>query len=121
MKVKKTILFFFKYYIIGIGMRRVMRNKIKYFFFSILTVIAISINKKMIYERLLPNLNILKLSFIVMAILTIALYLFYKQYNKKIHPMKHILALIFSLCCVIGNSYQEISSWDLVFSSVPLF
>lgn len=55
MKVKKTILFFFKYYIIGIGMRRVMRNKIKYFFFSILTVIAISINKKMIYEKLLPT------------------------------------------------------------------
>ena len=85
MKVKKTILFFFKYYIIGIGMRRVMRNKIKYFFLSILTVIAISINKKMIYEKLLPNLDILKLSFIVMAILTIALYLFYKRYNKKIH------------------------------------
>lgn len=121
MKVKKTILFFFKYYIIGIGMRRVMRNKIKYFFFSILTVIAISINKKMIYEKLLPNLDILKLSFIVMAILTIALYLFYKRYNKKIHPMKHILAIIFSLCYVIGNSYQEIASWDLVFSSVPLF
>ena len=60
-----------------------MRNKIKYFFFSILTVIAISINKKMIYEKLLPNLNILKLSFIVMAILTIALYLFYKRYNKR--------------------------------------
>ena len=89
-----------------------MRNKIKYFFFSILTVIAISINKKMIYEKLLPNLNILKLSFIVMAILTIALYLFYKRYNKKIHSMKHILAIIFSLCYVIGNSYQEISSWD---------
>ena len=87
MKVKKTILFFFKYYIIGIGMRRDMRNKIKYFFFSILTVIAISINKKMIYEKLLPNINILKLSFIVMAILTIALYLFYKRYNIKIHPM----------------------------------
>ena len=80
-----------------------MRNKIKYFFFSILTVIAISINKKMIYEKLLPNLNILKLSFIVMASFTIALYLFYKRYNKKIHPMKHILALIFSLCYVIGN------------------
>ena len=72
-----------------------MRNKIKYFFFSILTVIAISINKKMIYEKLLPNINILKLSFIVMAILTISLYLFYKRYNKKIHPMKHILAFIF--------------------------
>ena len=59
-----------------------MRNKIKYFFLSILTVIAISINKKMIYEKLMPNLNILKLSFIVMAILTISLYLFYETYSS---------------------------------------
>ena len=73
-----------------------MRNKIKYFFFKYINSYSNSINKKMIYEKLLPNINILKLSFIVMAILTIALYLFYKRYNKKIHPMKHILAFIFS-------------------------
>ena len=56
-----------------------------------------------------------------MAITTIFIYLFYKKYSKKLHSLKHILAVIFSLCCVIGNSYQEVSSWDLVFSTVPLF
>lgn len=98
-----------------------MKNNIKYFFLSILTVIAISINKKMIYDGLIPNINIVKLSFTMMAITTIFIYLFYKKYSKKLHPLKHILAVIFSLCCVIGNSYQEISSWNLVFSTVPLF
>ena len=98
-----------------------MKNNIKYFFLSILTVIAISINKKMIYDELIPNINIVKLSFTMMAITTIFIYLFYKKYSKKLHPLKHILAVIFSLCCVIGNSYQEISSWNLVFSTVPLF
>ena len=57
----------------------------------------------------------------MMAITTIFIYLFYKKYSKKLHPLKHILAVIFSLCCVIGNSYQEVSSWNLVFSTVPLF
>ena len=98
-----------------------MKNNIKYFFLSILTVIAISINKKMIYDGLIPNINIVKLSFTMMAITTIFIYLFYKKYSKKLHPLKHILAVIFSLCCVIGYSYQEISSWNLVFSTVPLF
>ena len=98
-----------------------MKNNIKYFFLSILTVIAISINKKMIYDGLIPNINIVKLSFTMMAITTIFIYIFYKKYSKKLHPLKHILAVIFSLCCVIGNSYQEISSWNLVFSTVPLF
>ena len=98
-----------------------MKNNIKYFFLSILTVIAISINKKMIYDGLIPNINIVKLSFTMMAITTIFIYLFYKKYSKKLHPLKHILAVIFSLCCVIGNSYQEVSSWNLVFSTVPLF
>ena len=98
-----------------------MKNNIKYFFLSILTVIAISINKKMIYDGLIPNINIVKLSFTMMAITTIFIYLFYKKYSKKLHPLKHILAVIFSLCYVIGNSYQEISSWNLVFSTVPLF
>lgn len=98
-----------------------MKNNIKYFFLSILTVIAISINKKMIYDELIPNINIVKLSFTMMAITTIFIYLFYKKYSKKLHSLKHILAVIFSLCCVIGNSYQEVSSWDLVFSTVPLF
>ena len=98
-----------------------MKNNIKYFFLSILTVIAISINKKMIYDGLIPNINIVKLSFTMMAITTIFIYLFYKKYSKKLHSLKHILAVIFSLCCVIGNSYQEISSWNLVFSTVPLF
>lgn len=98
-----------------------MKNNIKYFFLSILTVIAISINKKMVYDGLIPNINIVKLSFTMMAITTIFIYLFYKKYSKKLHPLKHILAVIFSLCCVIGNSYQEISSWNLVFSTVPLF
>ena len=98
-----------------------MKNNIKYFFLSILTVIAISINKKMIYDGLIPNINIVKLSFTMMAITTIFIYLFYKKYSKKLHPLKYILAVIFSLCCVIGNSYQEISSWNLVFSTVPLF
>ena len=98
-----------------------MKNNIKYFFLSILTVIAISINKKMIYDGLIPNINIVKLSFTMMAITTIFIYLFYKKYSKKLHPLKHILAVIFSLCYVIGNSYQEICSWNLVFSTVPLF
>ena len=98
-----------------------MKNNIKYFFLSILTVIAISINKKMIYDELIPNINIVKLSFTMMAITTIFIYIFYKKYSKKLHSLKHILAVIFSLCCVIGNSYQEVSSWDLVFSTVPLF
>ena len=98
-----------------------MKNNIKYFFLIILTVIAISINKKMIYDGLIPNINIVKLSFAMMAITTIFIYLFYKKYSKKLHPLKHILAVIFSLCYVIGNSYQEISSWNLVFSTVPLF
>ena len=62
-----------------------MKNNIKYFFLSILTVIAISINKKMIYDELIPNINIVKLSFTMMAITTIFIYLFYKKYSKKLH------------------------------------
>ncbi len=97
-----------------------MKKKRVYFLLSILTVLAMSINKKMIYDKVMPNINIVKLSFSLMAILVVAFYLFYKKYNKKTSLLKHILAGIFSFCYVIGASYQEIGSFGLVFNSSTL-
>ena len=54
-----------------------MKKKIVYFLLSVLTVLAMSINKKMIYDKVMPNINIVKLGFSLMAILVITFYLFY--------------------------------------------
>ena len=102
-----------------------MKKKIVYFLLSMLTVLAMSINKKMLYDKVRLNINIVKLSVSLMTILVVAFYLFYKKYNKK-HYIPIVLPLsiltttigIPAIAYLLGDTDVYVSSINTIFGSM---
>ena len=89
---------------------------------AIATTLAISINKQGIYEGVKKVEDVLQFNVLIMAILVLGFFIFYqKTKQEKIHPLKKVLAILFALCLLIGESYAKIGAWDLVFENIPLF
>ena len=98
------------------------KNKYFYFIAAILTAMAFSLDLEAIYHNPSSGLEVFKTDFLVISMLTIGLYFFYNYTkNKKLTLMKKVLAVIFSICLIVGNSYEQIGSWDLIFENIGMF
>ncbi len=98
------------------------KNKYFYFIAAILTAMAFSLDLEAIYHNPSSGLEVFKTDFLVISMLTIGLYFFYNYAkNKKLTLMKKVLAVIISICLIVGNSYEQIGSWDLIFGNIGMF
>lgn len=98
------------------------KTTIRSIILAMITTFALALNKEGIYEGAKKASDILQFSVLIMALFVIGIFFFYqKTKQEKLHPLKHLLAILFSFCLLIGESYEKVGSWNLVFSSVPLF
>ncbi len=114
-------------------------KKILLIFMAILTVVAFSINVLNV-DSLVKNLttnvspsNIeifiksngpFKFGTFALLIQGLFFYFLYQKYyfqKKETHYTTKILAILFSLFMIIGNSYKLTNSWSLIFGSTRLF
>ncbi len=97
------------------------KNKYWQFFLALLTSLALCLDKKVIYEKTGDGLAFFRFDFLMMAFLSLLLFWFYRKYGKgKLHPLKQCLAGLFAVFIVFGNSYEQVGSWNLIFSTIPL-
>ncbi|MDD6224601.1 MAG: DUF6020 family protein [bacterium] len=85
-------------------------------------ICALFLNMKGIYENKVTGSNIFTNHIIVIGTISIIIFILYrKNWTEKSKLSEKILAILFSLFTVIGNSYLEIASWNLVFGSFRIF
>lgn len=93
------------------------KHYFKNFLFSILTTWSFFINSTALYNEVSIK-NIFKVETIVILFCFIFIYYFYSKLdNKKIGISKKILSIFFSIMIVLGNSFIELNSWNLVFGN----
>lgn len=90
--------------------------------FTILTTISFFLNIELIYKDMFS----LKEPFIegtfVVTIFSIGIFYFYfKNKDKKISIFYKLLAILYSLFMIFGNSYKAIASWNFIFGSPLMF
>ena len=101
-----------------------MEKKLKYLtilVLSTLTSLAITLNIKFDNPK---NLEISFYGSILMFLfLILVFFLIYKKeyFKEKISKIQFALASIFSIFMLIGNSYEKLSIWNLIFGSTKLF
>jgi len=99
-----------------------MKSKLISSIYAVLTSLAFFLNYKGIFENNIIKINIFKVDLLVVLIVIFLLYKFYqKYYSCSVSKYKKFLCLLFSVFSVIGNSYMNIGSWDLVFVNVLMF
>ena len=58
----------------------------------------------------------------IVTVIFLLLFSFYKCFQKeKISKTEMVLCIFFTIFSLLGNSYQKISSWDLVFGNFLMF
>lgn len=98
------------------------KKKILFAFNKVLcTLVAFFINVKLIYIDIMKVRNPFVVSKLVLLFVGIVLFkLYYKHDCKTKYKTVNILSLLLSASMIIGNSYEKIGSWDLVFGSTIL-
>ena len=103
-------------------MKKILDNKtiriIMTLLFTLFTLVALFLNLNIDIMKTNLNSNI-----IVISIMGVFLYLCYSKFYKKNESNKYfkILALIFGLLMIFGNSYKDFGNANLVFGSYQLF
>lgn len=107
------------------------KKNLKFFSYSLLSIIAIFLNIQIFQDlnqftkKNLVNINFhLWINIIIIIIVGIIIYNIYQYfYNKNYngHWLYKGLAWLFSFFMIIGNSYKQIASWNLVFGNLMLF
>ncbi len=96
------------------------KQKALIMFYAILTTLSFTFN--LTDAKSIINLESpLKGGTFLAVIITLALYHFYQKFylpKKQNHWSFRLLAFLFALFMVFGNSYQTVGSWDLVFGNL---
>ena len=90
---------------------------------SIITTISLTLDINSV-DKIIDINNPTKVGTLGLLIIGIAIFLFFKSFyfkGKKNIVWFNILSILFSIFMVVGNSYNEINSWDFIFGSIPLF
>ena len=90
---------------------------------SIITTISLTLDINSV-DKIIDIDNPTKVGTLGLLIIGIAIFLFFKSFyfkGKKNIVWFNILSILFSIFMVVGNSYNEINSWDFIFGSIPLF
>ena len=88
---------------------------------SIITTISLTLDINSV-DKIIDINNPTKVG--TLGLLIIAIFLFFKSFyfkGKKNIVWFNILSILFSIFMIVGNSYNEINSWDFIFGSIPLF
>lgn len=95
------------------------------FISAIMTTVAITLNYNRIYKFELEKVhNLLIVSPVIVALIFIFILNFYKKFNKQEYKNKwiqNVMSLIFSITMVVGNSFKETKSFDLIFKHIYTF
>ena len=90
---------------------------------SIITTISLTLDINSV-DKIIDIDNPTKVGTLGLLIIGIAIFLFFKSFyfkGKKNIVWFNILSILFSIFMIVGNSYNEINSWDFIFGSIPLF
>lgn len=99
-----------------------MKNNIKNLILAALTVFAFFLNLEGIYYNEINGINIFATNLMIVTVIFLLLFSFYKCFQKeKISKTEMVLCIFFTIFSLLGNSYQKISSWDLVFGNFLMF
>ena len=90
---------------------------------SIITTISLTLDINSV-DKIIDIDTPTKVGTLGLLIIGIAIFLFFKSFyfKGKINIVWfNILSILFSIFMIVGNSYNEINSWDFIFGSIPLF
>lgn len=90
---------------------------------SIITTISLTLDINSV-DKIIDIDTPTKVGTLGLLIIGIAIFLFFKSFyfkGKKNIVWFNILSILFSIFMIVGNSYNEINSWDFIFGSIPLF
>ena len=90
---------------------------------SIITTISLTLDINSV-DKIIDIDTPTKVGTLGLLIIGIAIFLFFKSFyfkGKKNIVGFNILSILFSIFMIVGNSYNEINSWDFIFESIPLF
>lgn len=90
---------------------------------SIITTISLTLDINSV-DKIIDIDTPTKVGTLGLLIIGIAIFLFFKSFyfkGKKNIVWFNILSILFSIFMVVGNSYNQINSWDFIFGSIPLF
>ncbi len=95
-----------------------MKRNIYNIIISLFTIGAFFLNQEAIFKNTIEGMNIFESNWLVVSIVFLLIIAFYHKYNnQKTSLTQKVLAGFFALCCLIGNSYLKIGSWDLIFGN----
>lgn len=97
-------------------------KQMKYVIMSMLTVFACFFNQLSLYQENFTKRDPFTIDLFIVGLFAVLLFYFYrKQDTHKLHWLQKILILFISLFMVLGSSFHEINSWDMLFATPLLW
>ena len=99
-----------------------MRKNFKIIINTVLSLMAMFFNVMMLYNKDYNYNNIFTNNVIIITMMGIFLFIFYKKYNNdKLHWGYHLLSWLLASFMVIGYSFINTNSFDLCFKDIIFF
>ena len=98
-----------------------MKKNLIYILLAMLTSVSISVDVAAIYQGGASGLELFQFSFLFMALFTIVFYILYRKTSViKLHLLQHMLAALFGLFMIIGNSFEQVGSSALFTANLAM-
>ena len=98
--------------------KEIMNNKVVNIILAFIASVALCLDYKTIYLTDFPVGKPFRVELFTMSLITFALIALYlKVKEEKLHILKKILCMIFSIFMVLGNSFYRMNSLELVIGS----